>query len=117
MATIPANAKNRNLRACLLCSIIQTAQDFKREGCPNCDEILQLKGSQENVQHRTSATFDGIIALMNPEESWVGRWQRVHKYVKGMYAVRVSGRVPEDVMDDLQSRGITYRPRDQLENS
>ncbi|CAE6465973.1 unnamed protein product [Rhizoctonia solani] len=117
MSTIPSGAKARNLRACLLCSIIQTGQDFKKVGCPNCDEILQLKGSSDNVQHRTSATFDGVIALMNPEDSWVGRWQRTHKYVKGMYAVRVSGRVPEDVIDDLHSRGITYRPRDQLEST
>lgn len=42
MSTIPSGAKARNLRACLLCSIIQTGQDFKKVGCPNCDEILQV---------------------------------------------------------------------------
>ena len=34
------------------------------------------------------------------------------KYVKGMYAVRVKGRVPEDVEAELDSRNIRYRPRD-----
>ena len=34
------------------------------------------------------------------------------KYVKGMYAVRVKGRVPEDVEAELESRNIRYRPRD-----
>ena len=34
------------------------------------------------------------------------------KYVPGMYAVRVSGRIPEDVEMELERRGIKYRPRD-----
>ena len=37
------------------------------------------------------------------------------KYVRGMYAVRVKGRVPEDVEAELESRGIKYRPRDQTD--
>jgi hypothetical protein len=37
------------------------------------------------------------------------------KYVRGMYAVRVKGRVPEDVEAELDSRGIKYRPRDQTD--
>ena len=35
--------------------------------------------------------------------------------VRGMYAVRVKGRVPEDVEAELESRGIKYRPRDQTD--
>lgn len=35
--------------------------------------------------------------------------------VRGMYAVRVKGRVPEDVEVELESRGIKYRPRDQAD--
>ena len=37
------------------------------------------------------------------------------KYVRGMYAVRVKGRIPEDVEAELESRGIKYRPRDQTD--
>jgi len=29
-----------------------------------------------------------------------------------MYAIRVVGRVPEDVEEELAGRGMTYRPRD-----
>lgn len=36
----------------------------------------------------------------------------VAKYVRGMYAIRVVGRVPEDVEEELAGRGMTYRPRD-----
>lgn len=32
-----------------------------------------------------------------------------------MYAVRVKGRIPEDVQAELDSRGIRYLPRDQSE--
>jgi len=35
------------------------------------------------------------------------------KYVPGMYAVRVKGRIPEDVETELENRGIKYRARDQ----
>lgn len=32
-----------------------------------------------------------------------------------MYAVRVKGRIPEDVEQELNERGIRYRPRDQTD--
>jgi transcription elongation factor SPT4 len=38
------------------------------------------------------------------------------KYARGVYAVRVKGRVPEDVEAELSERGIRYRPRDQTDN-
>ncbi|KAF9654245.1 transcription initiation Spt4 [Thelephora ganbajun] len=114
-AAIPPQPKARQLRACLLCSLIQTPGDFRKNGCPNCEEILQMKGSPDRIQSCTSTYFDGIIALIDPETSWVGRWQRTSGNVRGMYAVRVKGRVPEDVEAELESRGIKYRPRDQTD--
>ena len=39
----------------------------------------------------------------------------IAKYVRGMYAARVKGRIPEDVEAELNERGIRYRPRDQVE--
>jgi hypothetical protein len=41
-APIPSQARSKNLRACLLCSIIQTPVDFRRNGCPNCEDIMQV---------------------------------------------------------------------------
>jgi len=32
-----------------------------------------------------------------------------------MYAVRVTGRIPEDVEIELERRNIKYRPRDQTD--
>jgi transcription elongation factor SPT4 len=60
----------------------------------------------------TTTSFEGIIAVVDPEKSWVAKWQRTSKYVRGMYATRVIGRVPEDVEAELESRGIRYRLRD-----
>ncbi|KAI6099169.1 Spt4/RpoE2 zinc finger-domain-containing protein [Pisolithus sp. B1] len=121
MASIPSQGKYKHLRACLLCSIVQQPTDFKKNGCPNCEEIMQMKGSTDRISVCTTTYFDGIIPVIDPESSWVARWQRtceflvLRKYVRGMYAVRVKGRVPEDVEAELESRGIKYRPRDQTD--
>ncbi|KAG6830953.1 hypothetical protein H0H92_013664 [Tricholoma furcatifolium] len=77
---------------------------------------MGMKGNSERIASCTTTYFDGVIAVVDPENSWVARWQRTGKYVKGMYAVRVKGRVPEDVEHELESRGIKYRPRDQTDH-
>ncbi|KIJ32334.1 hypothetical protein M422DRAFT_52905 [Sphaerobolus stellatus SS14] len=112
-AAIPGNARSKQLRACLLCSIVQTPADFKRYGCPNCEEILQLKSSPDRILSCTSGQFDGIIAVIDPENSWVARWQRTSKYVRGMYAARVTGRIPYEVEDEIAAQGLSYRARDE----
>jgi len=71
-----------------------------------------MKGNPDRVSSCTSPHFEGIISIVDPEASWVARWQRIAKNVRGIYAVRVSGTIPEDVEDELANRGITYRPRD-----
>ena len=40
------------------------------------NQRIQMKGSPDRIQSCTSTYFDGIIALIDPETSWVGRWQR-----------------------------------------
>ncbi|KAI4521926.1 transcription initiation Spt4 [Schizophyllum commune Tattone D] len=111
-ASIPGPKTTRHLRACMLCSLIQTSADFKRHGCPNCDEVLQLRGSLDRVQMYTTNQFEGVIAVIDPEQSWVARWQRTAKQVRGMYAVRVKGRIGQEMEETLEARGIKYRPRD-----
>ncbi|PIL36603.1 transcription factor [Ganoderma sinense ZZ0214-1] len=111
-ASIPSQPRAKQLRACLLCSIIQTPADFRKHGCPNCEELMQMKGYPDRIQSCTTTHFEGVIAVIDPDNSWVARWQRTSKYVKGMYAVRVKGRVPDDVEAELESRNIRYRPRD-----
>lgn len=37
------SSASKKLRACLMCSFVATAQEFKREGCPNCEQYLEVK--------------------------------------------------------------------------
>jgi transcription elongation factor SPT4 len=103
--------ETRKQRACLLCSMVKSLDQFYRQGCENCEEVLSLKQDQDRIMDCTSSQFEGLIALMN-EKSWVGRWQRIDKFHKGIYAVQVSGRLPVDVEEMLMDRGIKYRVRD-----
>lgn len=50
-AAIPPQPKARQLRACLLCSLIQTPGDFRKNGCPNCEEILQVRRHLLRTNH------------------------------------------------------------------
>ena len=93
MDRIPPQARSKHLRACLLCSIIQLPAEFRKSGCPNCEEILQvricrhtliqsahpimqMKGSQDRITSCTTTQFDGVISVIDPDNSWVARWQR-----------------------------------------
>lgn len=100
------------LRACLLCSLIKSADQFREDGCDNCEEVLQLRGSSDRVFECTSSSFYGFIASMKPTDSWVSKWQRITKNYPGIYAIRVNGRLPDDILNTLDNSGIPYRPRD-----
>ncbi|KAI8366716.1 transcription initiation protein spt4 [Radiomyces spectabilis] len=102
----------KQLRACLLCSLVKNAAQFRQSGCENCEDLLGMRGSMDRVAECTSSKFEGVIAMMQPQDSWVARWQRIEKFTRGVYAIRVYGRLPEDAEDDLERRGIYYRPRD-----
>ena len=55
-----------------------------------------MRGSDDVVQDATSAVFEGMITMANPQDSWVAKWQRVQGLVPGMYAVKVVGLVSND---------------------
>ncbi|KAJ9103886.1 hypothetical protein QFC21_002349 [Naganishia friedmannii] len=107
------NARPR-YRACLVCSYVQASPDWLNYGCPNCEELLQSVGSQERVKRCTSLQFDGVIAMIRPTESWVAKWQRLGPMRPGLYAARVIGRPPKDVLRKLKEKGVPYVPRDDV---
>lgn len=102
----------RNLRACLVCSLIKSVGMFEEDGCDNCEDFMSMKGNRERVYECTSNNFEGMIALMQPEESWVAKWQRLAHHVKGMYAVSVTGVLPKRIQRELAQSGRKYRSRD-----
>jgi transcription elongation factor SPT4 len=112
--TIPSSI--RNLRACLLCSLVKQVDQFEADGCENCEHVLGLKHNRDNVYNCTSSNFDGLVALMDPSESWVGKWLRINRNHPGMYAISVSGRLPPDVVREIKGHGEVYKSRDRSSN-
>ncbi|KFA60929.1 hypothetical protein S40285_05778 [Stachybotrys chlorohalonatus IBT 40285] len=100
----------RYLRACMVCSIVMTYSRFRDEGCPNCEEFLHLQNSQDQIESCTSQVFEGVITLANPARSWVAKWQRLDGYVGGVYALKVSGQLPDEVRATLEEERIQYIP-------
>ncbi|KAF2261685.1 putative transcriptional elongation protein Spt4 [Lojkania enalia] len=110
-AFIPPGAQ-RYMRACMVCSIVRTEQQFKTSGCPNCDSFLELAGNADAVQDCTSSVFDGLLTISDTTKSWVARYQRLEGYVPGVYAVQVEGILPEDAIEAARAAGVQYYPRD-----
>ncbi|VDM39867.1 unnamed protein product [Toxocara canis] len=100
----------RNLRACLLCSMIKTLEQFEQDGCDNCERFLGMKGDEEKVGECTSSNFDGMIAVISPEDSWVCKWQKISRKAKGMYAISVSGTLPSHIVQELKAQNVRYKP-------
>jgi transcription elongation factor SPT4 len=92
----------RGLRSCLLCKLIKTFDQFKTDGCNNCEDILHIKGSSERVSECTTPSFTGTCAMFNPSKSWVSKWQRSDQVQPGIYALKVFGRLPEEILEDLE---------------
>lgn len=86
-------------------------QRFRDEGCPNCEEFLHLAGSQDQIESCTSQVFEGLISLANPARSWIAKWQRLDGYVGGVYAIKVSGQLPDEIKSTLEDEyRIQYIP-------
>jgi transcription elongation factor SPT4 len=87
------------------------SQRFRTEGCPNCDDFLHLKNDNELVDSCTSQVFEGLITLADPSKSWVAKWQRLDQYGPGVYAIKVSGQLPDEIRTALEEEHrITYIP-------
>ncbi|KAK6430953.1 transcription elongation factor spt4 [Oleoguttula sp. CCFEE 5521] len=103
---------NRGLRACMVCSFVQSATKFLQNGCPNCEDFLEIRQNPDSLQECTSAVFEGMIALADPESSWVAKWQRLQGYTPGTYAVKVEGVLPDEYINAAENAGVHYIPRD-----
>lgn len=91
-----SDRRSRKQRACLMCGKVKTFDEFVSQGCENCEDKLHLRGDQLKVEDCTTTNFEGLIGLMQPENSWVARWQHISKGTEGMYAIKVNGELPEE---------------------
>ncbi|KAI8806323.1 transcription elongation factor SPT4 [Cladochytrium replicatum] len=101
----------QKLRACMVCGLVKNISQFKRDDCENCVQFLNLGGIWK-YDDCTTADFEGIAAIINPRDSWVARWNRWNKFQRGIYALRVGGRLSDDIIADMKDAGFNYRPRD-----
>ena len=62
------------LRACMICSLVKSQSQFVNDGCDNCTFLSFREGK---VKDYTSSSFEGLIALINPQQSWVAKWQKL----------------------------------------
>eukprot|EP00742_Colponemidia_sp_Colp-10_P008573 GILJ01009294.1.p1 GENE.GILJ01009294.1~~GILJ01009294.1.p1 ORF type:complete len:114 (+),score=5.04 GILJ01009294.1:45-386(+) len=98
----------RNLRACLQCHLLKTFDQFYNSGCENCP-FFDMVGDKERVMDCTSPSYEGIVSMMVPTESWVARWNRLIKNVPGCYCISVSGELPEHCLNILADEGLKPR--------
>jgi transcription elongation factor SPT4 len=85
----------KGLKACLSCSLVKTYTQFLDQGCDNC-EYLKMKDDTRKVKSCTTSYFEGLIGLVEPQNSWVAKWQRIVQMKPGMYAISVSGTLLDD---------------------
>ncbi|CAJ0832679.1 9904_t:CDS:2 [Entrophospora sp. SA101] len=104
MASLPTST--RQLRACLV------FDQFRTEGCDNCEGFLHFKDSNKRTLECTSSKIDGVIANIKPNQSWVSRVKKLDECVEGIYAVGVTGTLPDWAEDAMRQLGINYIPRD-----
>ncbi|CAJ0754549.1 18232_t:CDS:2 [Entrophospora sp. SA101] len=101
MASLPTST--RQLRA---------FDQFRTEGCDNCEGFLHFKDSNKRTLECTSSKIDGVIANIKPNQSWVSRVKKLDECVEGIYAVGVTGTLPDWAEDAMRQLGINYIPRD-----
>ena len=103
----------RGLRACKVCSLIKSMDQFLRDGCDNCEPYLKLKRNREAINECTSQSFDGMISLIDEPHRELGcKVAENRAFIPGVYAVSVSGELPGDNVKSLKDQGKAFFPWD-----
>lgn len=108
----------RGLVACLRCSLIKTFRQFDEGGCENC-EFLGMKDNAERVTQCTTSYHEGCIAMIDAtpyhmsddvgvRAPWVARWNRIESFVPGMYAIKMTGQLPEDMVRRARAHPLLF---------
>ncbi|MGL5899440.1 MAG: hypothetical protein ACRCZW_07205 [Lactobacillaceae bacterium] len=87
------------LKCCKLCSRISS--HLKSKGCENCTTVSKNSNIASNK-------FKGMIGLIDPNKSWVAKWQRINGLKRGLYALTVDGDVDEEVIVEYEKSGRVY---------
>lgn len=80
---------HKKLKACQECGILQTDDEFKAYGCPNCKKNFS-----------TTPNFKGIIAITNPKGSYAARVLGKTKYMPGKYCLDMLDKRDDEEIDE-----------------
>ena len=93
------------LQACMICLLVKQFGQFHDSGCENC-LWLDLEGNRQQCNNCLTPYFEGLISMMQPDRSWVSRWQGLRGLQPGCYAISATGgRLPAEVQDLLKAKG------------
>ena len=53
-----------------------------------------------------------VIGLMQPTDSWAGKWLRLEKFVPGAYAIQCSSDLPSELEGLLEDLNINWHRRE-----
>jgi len=109
MASLPSELKG--LRACMVCTLVKTMNQFLDEGCDNCERFLQMRDRQDRVMETTSNVFEGLAAVHQPNDSWVAKYQGLQMLKPGCYALEVTGVMSPEIDNFLKNKNIPYRAK------
>merc|ERR1712224_32330 len=102
---VPSDLKK--LRACLRCYLVKTETQFIQDGCENCP-FLRLDEDPDNVYACTTSSFEGIVSIIDKNESWVARWQKLGSVYPGCYCIAAQGELPGHIRRSMDERGVQY---------
>mmetsp|Transcript_13467 Transcript_13467/g.12185 ORF Transcript_13467/g.12185 Transcript_13467/m.12185 type:complete len:118 (+) Transcript_13467:59-412(+) len=95
------------LRACMRCGLIKTVHQFADNGCENCPFLHLDRG--ENTQKCTSSYFEGSIAILEANGSWVAKWNGISDCIPGLYAIQIIGQLPEEALQRCEEANVVPR--------
>ncbi|KAJ1634720.1 Spt4/RpoE2 zinc finger-domain-containing protein [Pavlovales sp. CCMP2436] len=72
-----------------------------------------MRGDRDAMMQCTTPHFDGLVAMMDPSKSWVGRWQGISKLHPGVYALKVYGNLSEEMVTVMEENGLAYAPNEE----
>ena len=83
---IPDTWKEKDLRACEGCKLVQSYRQWsKSSSCPNC-----------RISECQSEFFSGLVSVMLPSQSWTAKWNKLETRHPGIYAITVLSDVEEN---------------------